>query len=200
MFKNGSGGFFCCEPGELGMNPSSGKEGGLCEPADQPVPKSQLATIASQIGIAVATPAPMATASGSNNATATGASNPTETNPSSASPTTGNTTATTNISKWPTATKIGAGVGVLALFVLLCVVLSICKSRRRRTRNVIPGAYGYDTAIPQYDEFGNRVDGYGPPPGYVQRPGYEPYRPVHSPSPAPPNHVTVNVVQGDLNQ
>jgi hypothetical protein len=34
----------------------------------------------------------------------------------------------------------------------------------------------------------------------VQRPGYEPYRPVHSPSPAPPNHVTVNVVQGDLNQ
>ncbi|KAE9365412.1 hypothetical protein N431DRAFT_488588 [Stipitochalara longipes BDJ] len=198
MFKNGDGGFYCCNPGEIAMNPSTGKEGGLCEPADQTVPKSELATIATQFGIAAATQTPTATATGSNPATATGGGggNPTETNPSGAattsvSPTTGMTTVTSNINKWPMATKIGVGVGVLAFFVIFCVVLSICRSRRRRNRNVIPGAYGYD-------EFGNRVDGYGA--GYVQRPGYEPYRPVHSPSPAPPNHVTVNVVQGDLNQ
>jgi hypothetical protein len=54
------GGYFCCNPGELGMWPSTGKTGGLCEPADQTVPKSQLATIASQIGIAAATKAPTA--------------------------------------------------------------------------------------------------------------------------------------------
>jgi hypothetical protein len=62
--------------------------------------------------------------------------------------------------------------------------------------NVIPGKYGYETELPQYDEFGNRISAYGP--GY--RPGFEPFRPVASPSPAPPNNVTVNVVQGDLSQ
>jgi len=204
MFMNGDGGYYCCNPGEIAMNPTTGTLGGLCEPADQTVPKSELATIATQFGIATSTQAPTAAVTGSNPATATGGSvNPTETNPSgsattSVSPTTGTTTVTSNINKWPLATKIGAGVGVLAFFVIFCVVLSICRSRRRRNRNVIPGACGYDTAVPQYDELGNRVDGYGA--GYVQRPGYEPYRPVHSPSPAPPNHVTVNVVQGDLNQ
>ncbi len=33
----------------------------------------------------------------------------------------------------------------------------------------------------------------------MQRPGYEPYRSVASPAPQT-NHVTVNVVQGDLAQ
>jgi len=168
-----------------------------------------LATIVSQAGIAAATPAPTATAGSSNNATATGSGSPSETNPSSTnpssasttsvSPTTGETTVATNINSWRLATKIGVGIAVLAAFVLFCVVASICRSRRRRNRNVIPGTYGYETEMPQYDEFGNRIGVYGP--GYVQRPGYEPYRPVHSPSPAPPaNNVTVNVVQGDLSQ
>ena len=198
------GGYFCCNPGELGMWPSTGKTGGLCEPADQTVPKSQLATIASQIGIAAATKAPTASATGSSNAaTVTGSSNPTETNPSGASttsvsPTTGMTTVATNINKWPLATKIGVGVAILVGFILFCVAAAICRSRRRRNRNVIPGAYGgYEPA--QYDEFGNRISGYGAG-SYVQRPGYEPFRPVASPAPQPPNHVTVNVVQGDLSQ
>lgn len=62
---------------------------------------------------------------------------------------------------------------------------------------MIPGAYGgYEPA--QYDEYGNRISVYGAG-SYVQRPGYEPFRPVASPAPQP-NHVTVNVVQGDLSQ
>jgi hypothetical protein len=63
---------------------------------------------------------------------------------------------------------------------------------------VIPGEYGYQTELPEYDEFGNRINVFGA--GHVQRPGYEPFRPVASPSPTPANNVTVNVVQGDLSQ
>jgi len=201
MFKNGDGGYFCCHPGELGMIPSKGKGGGLCQPADQTLPKSLLATVVSQFGIAAATPAPSGGVGGATNATATSNGNPSETNPTSSTttsvdPTTGGTNVVSNINHWPLATKIGVGVGVLVILVLLCVVGSICRSRRRRYANEIPG-YEYSSELPQYDEFGNRVNVYGP--GYVQRPGYEPYRSVASPSPGP-NNVTVNVVQGDLSQ
>jgi hypothetical protein len=91
-------------------------------------------------------------------------------------------------------TKIGVGAGVFVGFILLCVVGSILRSRRRRIRGVIPGVYGYGTELGEFDEFGNRINVYGP--GYVSRPGYEPYRNTASPA----NNVTVNVVQGDLSQ
>jgi hypothetical protein len=46
--------FFCCEPGQYGVLPVSGYAG-ICEPNDQPVASSLIATAATQIGGAVAT-------------------------------------------------------------------------------------------------------------------------------------------------
>lgn len=196
MFLNLPSGYFCCNPGELGVNPTTGKDGGLCEPADQVIPTSLLATIVSQDGIA--TPAPTAGGPGSNNATTTGGSggSPVETNPSSEPTTTGSSDPIGNtVNKWPLATKIGVVTGVCLGFIVLCVAGSILRNRRRRLPGVIPGTYGYGSELGGFDEYGNRTNAYGH--GYVSRPGYEPYRTTASPA---PNNVTVNVVQGDLSQ
>jgi hypothetical protein len=194
MFINHPAGYFCCNPGEIGVAPSTGTSGGLCEPANQVIPTSLLATIATQVGLATATPTPGGP--GSNNATTTtgSGSSPAETNPSTAptSTATSDHIASTKsaISKWPLAVKIGVGAGIFVGLILLCVVSSILRNRRRRIRGVIPGTYGYGSEV-EYDEYGNRVNVY--PPAYGSRPGYEPYRNTASPA----NNVTVNVVHGD---
>lgn len=192
---NSPAGYFCCNPGELGVTPAAGKSGGLCEPADQVVPTSLLATIVTQIGVATPTPTPGG--AGSNNATTTTGSggSPAETNPSKAPTSTSSSNAihntTSAINKWPLAVKIGVGAGIFVGFILLCVVSSLIRSRRRRIRGVIPGTYGYGTDVGEFDEYGNRINAY--PSMYLSRPGYEPYRNTASPA----NNVTVNVVHGD---
>ena len=195
---NGASGYFCCNPGELGVYPATGKSGGLCEASDQVIPTSLLATAISQVG--VATPTPTAGGPGSVNATTTEGSggSPAETNPSKAPTSTSGSDSIGNtagaISKWPLATKIGVGTAVFVGVILFCVGGSILRSRRRRLR-VIPGVYGYGNELGEFDEYGNRINVYGT--GYVSRPGYEPYRTNAAP---PANNVTVNVVQGDLSQ
>lgn len=198
MFKSGSG-YFCCEPGLLGVLPSVGKSGGLCEPPDHVIPKTLLATIVSQVGVAAATPAPSGTTI-TNNATTTGQTNPiaSTTSISSSGSTTTSKSHATNINSWPLATKIGVGAAVIVLVVSICVISSICRSRRRRNRGVIPGSYQYGNELGEFDEYDNRTGVYGA--GRSHRPGYEPYRVASPAPPTQPNHVTVNVVQGDLAQ
>ena len=201
MFISGASSYFCCSSGEIGVIPASGKSGGLCEPSNQVFPTSLLATIVAQVGIA--TPTPTAGGAGSNNATTTtgSGSSPAETNPSKAPTSTATSNPASNttsaINKWPLGTKIGIGAGIFVGFILLCVVSSILRSRRRRIRGAIPGTYGYGSELGEFDEYGNRINVYGA--GYGSRLGYEQYR--HTGSPAPPaNNVTVNVVHGDQTQ
>ena len=186
MFLNEPSGYFCCEPGTLGVIPSAGKSGGICEPSDQVVPASLLATKVSQVGA----PTPTPTASvGPVNATTTGSGTPSETNPSLAATSTSDSgsrsgsSGLSGIESWSKAAKIGVGAGIAAVVIALIVFSSIC-NRRRRNRY----AYGvYAEQLGGFDENGNRVPGCGR--------GYEPYRRMDRPN---ENNVTVNVVQGDM--
>lgn len=178
MFKQYYGGYFCCPPDLIGVNPSAGTSGGLCEPHDQVVPSSLLATVYAQ-----ATPKPSATASPAN-ATITG--NPNQANPtapsSSSHANNNNNNDPSGIAAWSNARKIALGVAVVVLVLVVLALVGLV--RRRRSRMVVPySAYNGS----QYDEYGNLL----PPP--YGRTGYEPYRHAND-----GNNVTVNVVQGDL--
>jgi hypothetical protein len=193
MFAEKTGnGFFCCAPGQIGVNPSSGLGGGICEPPDQVVPQTLLATIVSQVG--AATPTPSATA-GSSNATATAAGGAVETNPS-AVPTPTATSINGQIanitSHWSNPLKIGVGIGSFVAVVLFIAICS-CVRRRRANSNRITGVSGYNSygaGYTSYDEFGNLI------PTSVYATGgrqFEPFRRADTPA----NNVTVNVVHGD---
>jgi hypothetical protein len=167
FINNGEGGYFCCEPGQIGVNPSSG--GGICESSDQVVPTSLLATIVSQVGA----PTPTPTGTSATIATTTGGS-PLETNPTAQNtpqPTGGINSTISNMSL---AVKIAIGVGC-AVFVFLVV----CGGNLIRRRTYVrANTYEYDTT---YNA------GYS-----AYRPGYvNPMRQDNG------NHVTVNVVHGD---
>ncbi|KAE8442232.1 hypothetical protein EG329_003703 [Mollisiaceae sp. DMI_Dod_QoI] len=54
MYTQGGGNYFCCEPGQYGVLPQHGYAG-LCEPLDQAVASSLIATPASQAGGAAVT-------------------------------------------------------------------------------------------------------------------------------------------------
>ncbi|KAH7311964.1 hypothetical protein BKA65DRAFT_517890 [Rhexocercosporidium sp. MPI-PUGE-AT-0058] len=179
MFVQKPSGYFCCEPGMIGVNPSSGMSGGLCEPGDQHVPTSILATLATQVGVATSAP----TAKGNTNTTATGGggSGATQTNPSQSSSSSSSHNSTMDtISHWSLAAKVGIGAAVVVAFVLLLVVSCLIKRRRNR----IFYKHGVEMQGGQYDEYGNLVPGYSP---------YEPYRRQDGNG----NNVTVNVVHGD---
>lgn len=184
MFEGIGNGFFCCEPGTLGVYPSFGKSGGICEPNDQIIPTSLLATIISQVG--APTPTPTA-AVGAGNATTT-AGGPAETNPSLLPSSTSNSSGgvsssgSNGIAGWSKPVKIGAVIAVGVIFVAILVIGAICIRRRRSTSG---HAYGGYTG--EFDEYGNRV------PGYTT--GYGSHRKMDMPT---ENNVTVNVVQGDI--
>jgi hypothetical protein len=167
FINNGEGGYFCCEPSQIGVNPSSG--GGICENSDQVVPTSLLATIVSQVGA----PTPTPTGTSATSATTTGGS-PVETNP-----TVQNTPQPTNginstISNMSLGVKIAIGVGCVVF-----VVLVVCGGNLIRRRTYVrANTYEYDTT---YNA------GYS-----AYRSGYvNPMRQDNG------NHVTVNVVHGD---
>ncbi|CZR63718.1 uncharacterized protein PAC_13615 [Phialocephala subalpina] len=176
MFVQG-GSYFCCEPGSIGVNPKTGKFDGLCEAADQPVPTSLLATMATQIG------GPTATSVASN---ATQAGTPNQTNPSLPNTSTGSSDIGNTISHWPVGAKIGVGAAcVIAVIVGLVVAAFV---RRHRQRNALY-TYQHGSGFNQCDEYGNLIQQTG------YRPGYEPYRRQNEGGIA--NNVTVNVVHGD---
>ncbi|KAK0105396.1 hypothetical protein ONS96_004787 [Cadophora gregata f. sp. sojae] len=184
MFIQYPSGFFCCEPGMLGVNPSSGKSGGLCEPADQHVPASLLATVMSQVGI----PTPLPTSGGNRNATATGGggSGATQTNPSLAPTSTSTTSGTSHslgsFSNWSLGIKVGVGVAIVVAILLLAMVGCRIRRRRREVRYASPLLPGErnEMGVLMYDESG-------------LPPAYEPYRRRDGNA----NNVTVNVVHGD---
>ncbi|KAL2062396.1 hypothetical protein VTL71DRAFT_6662 [Oculimacula yallundae] len=178
MFVQEPSGYFCCEPGMIGVNPANGMSGGLCEPADQHVPTSILASLATQIGVATLSP----TAKGNGNTTATGGGGgATQTNAHMSPTSTGSHNHTTDmINGWSLATKVGIGSAVVVAFVLLLVISCLIKKRRNR----IFYQHGVEMQGGQYDEYGRLVPGYSP---------YEPYRGQDGRG----NNVTVNVVHGD---
>ncbi|KAG4415074.1 hypothetical protein IFR04_011799 [Cadophora malorum] len=180
MFIQEPSGFFCCEPGMLGVNPSSGITGGLCEPPTQQVPASLLATVMAQIGV----PTPVPTAGGNTNATATGGggSTATQANPSLAP--TGTSSGShnmTSFSNWSLGTKVGVGAAIIAAIVLLAIVGCGIRRRHREVRYALPLPPGERNEIGALirDESG--------------LPAYEPY----SRRDGNGNNVTVNVVHGD---
>ena len=73
MSKSEGSGYFCCSPGTIGVNDIA-KTGGLCEPDNQVVPQTLLATLVSQATATAAAPSVIT------NATATSGA-PLETNP-----------------------------------------------------------------------------------------------------------------------
>ncbi|PVH86171.1 hypothetical protein DL98DRAFT_567628 [Cadophora sp. DSE1049] len=182
MFIQEPSGFFCCEPGMLGVNPSSGITGGLCEPANQQIPTSLLATVMAQVGV----PTPAPNASGDRNATATGGggSSATQTNPSlPPTSTSSGSHSLSSFSNWSLGTKVGFGAAIVAAIVLLAIVGCGIRRRHREVRYALPLPPGERNEIEALirDE-----------PGL---PAYEPYRRRDGNG----NNVTVNVVHGDHN-
>src|SRR5689334_2539938 len=77
MYRNelwSNNNYFCCPPGYIGVLPQRGSSG-ICEIEGVSIPKSQLATVASQIGGTAVTASgkvPTATAGSGSSVTATG--------------------------------------------------------------------------------------------------------------------------------
>jgi len=164
----------------LGVNPSSGITGGLCEPPTQQVPASLLATVMAQVGV----PTPTPTAGGIQNATATGGggSGSTQTSPSLApTNTSGGNHSLSSFSNWGLGTKVGFGAAIIAAIVLLAIVGCGIRRRHREVRYALPLLPGERNEIGALirDESG--------------LPAYEPYRRRDGNG----NNVTVNVVHGD---
>lgn len=168
----------------LGVNPSSGITGGLCEPATQEVPTSLLATVMAQVGV----PTPAPTAGGNRNATATGGdgSNASQTNPSLApTSTSSGNHSMSSFSNWSLGTKVGIGAAIVVAALVLLLAIVGCRIRRRH-RDV---RYALPLLPGERNEFGGLIhDESG-------LPAYEPYRRRDGNG----NNVTVNVVHGDQN-
>ena len=145
MFYANSGHYFCCTPGQIGTEDIT-LYGGLCEPANQAIPTSLLATLVSQV--VAPTAAPSTIAGGSTNASTTSGP-PLETNPTipplpSSSVSTGSVEGI--ISKGFSHSGVIAssvvGFGVLVI-IIACVV-----RRRHRSTTVHLVPVGYE--CPQY--------------------------------------------------
>ncbi|KAF4628618.1 hypothetical protein G7Y89_g9537 [Cudoniella acicularis] len=150
MFQQKPAGYFCCEPGLIGINPTGVSiTGGLCEPVNQVIPTSLLATIVAQV-------TPSATATATNQTEAGG---PDITNPTASASSTSLANSASNIlANWSTGMKVGVGI---AAVVAVLVVLAFCSWCRRRTarRYVYPG-----TEYDRYDENGNLIPSQALPP------------------------------------
>ena len=156
--------FFCCEPGQYGVLPISGYTG-ICEPVDQPVASSLVATPASQAGgtvIATAVQAPstgtvtstmrdgalttilttalLATASGT--ATGTGNGSPASTAGATGSGFGQSGTVTFHISKGGLIGIVLVAIIVLASIIIFCVYWRKRKADRRRGGAVLAGNGG----------------------------------------------------------
>ena len=187
FFKHGSG-YFCCELGTLGVLPAVGTLGGICEPSNLVIPTSLLATLVSQVGLATQIPTASALVSNATRAE----SAPTETSSSllpSNTPGSGDdsTDSSSNlIAGWIKPVKIGVGAAIGAAFITVVAFGSVW-NRRRRNNRLVRGYGAYWSDIGEFDEYGNRVQGYST--------RYGSYRRAERPT---ENNFTVNVVQGDL--
>lgn len=188
MLKDMLGGYFCCEPGLIGVNSQgAGINGPLCEPADQVIPATLLATIYPQVTA-------NAISSSTIPVNTSIAGYPHQTNPIASSTSTPDSTNNannpiSNLTTLSTAQKVGLVIAALATLIF---ILSACTflNRRRARRNLIKGYRGYGSDH-QYDEF----SGYGGGAG-ASLPGYESYRRTTR-TPVNENNVTVHVVSGD---
>jgi hypothetical protein len=174
-------GYVCCEPGQVALNPTSGYAG-ICEPADQPIVSSQLATLASQIG---GPPITTGLVGGAGSATATGAG-PTTTGGTAV---TGEKTAsggaasthTTGFSSsgsssvlkkvhLSTGEIIGIAVAGVVLIAVLVAGIWCCCCRRSKRRTQVTNVEPYRNQGPPVP-YNNA--GYNPGMGY--NPGYAAY-------------------------
>jgi hypothetical protein len=147
--------FFCCEPGQYGVLPISGYTG-ICEPVDQPVASSLIATPVSQAGgtgvatavvqaptagkitstlangaiTTILTTAPAATASST--ATGTGSGNPASTAGATGSGSGQIGTVTFHISKGGLIGIVLVAVVVLASLIIFCMYWRKRKANKQR--------------------------------------------------------------------
>jgi len=133
MFYANSGHYFCCMPGQIASQDIT-LWGGLCEPANQAIPTSLLATLVSQVGAPTA--APSVIAGGSTNTTTTPGTpletNPTTSPPPSSSGITGSVQGIINDGFSHTGVIAGSVVG----FVFLVLLIGFCARRRHRSTTV----------------------------------------------------------------
>jgi hypothetical protein len=170
MFRQSGRAYFCCPPGLIGINPVD-SNGGLCEPSDQVVPASLLATIYPQ---ATATPS-------STQANNTIAGNPNQANPT-ASATSTSDASKNSASSGTDSTKLAVAFAAVAVIALL--VIAGCIRRWKRRNAVVQSV--------SYDEEGNPIYQYGY--NLAERPHEQYRKPVVVNT---ENNVTLNVVQGD---
>ena len=140
MFYSNSGHYFCCAPGQIGTEDIT-LWGGLCEPANQAIPTSLLATLVSQVVAPTATPSAIA---GNTNATTTSGP-PLETNPTipsspSSSATNGSVEGIINNGLSHTGVIAGPVVG----FGVLVVIIAFVVRRRHRNTTVQLVPVGYE--------------------------------------------------------
>lgn len=151
MFQNGEvrGHYFCCPSGHIGVIPARGNAG-VCELEGVNVPKSQLATQASQIGLGGTSTGPFtkvssATLTGHEPSTPTGtgtmAGPSATTTEQGAQDDAGNTS-----SSPPVSTAAIAGIAVGAAAALAIAFALIMYWHRRSLRKLPPQAAGHQTA------------------------------------------------------
>ncbi|KAH8760134.1 hypothetical protein F5882DRAFT_32141 [Hyaloscypha sp. PMI_1271] len=156
--------FFCCEPGQYGVLPISGYTG-ICEPVDQPVASSLVATSASQAGgtgVATAVQAPSTgtvtstmrdgalttilttalLATASSTATGTGNGSPASTAGATGSGFGQSGTVTFHISKGGLIGIVLVAIIVLATIIIFCVYWRKRKADRRRGGAALAGNGG----------------------------------------------------------
>ena len=131
MFKLEGSGYFCCTPGSIGVNDMA-KTGGLCEPDNQVVPQTLLATLINQATATAAAPSAIT------NATATSGA-PLETNPMLAPTSTADGASSSQAPdpgfqlKTPSIAGISVGGIVVVILVIVCLV-----RRRSHVTTVYP--------------------------------------------------------------
>ena len=166
-------GYFCCEPDQIGVLPLNGYAG-LCEPTDQAVANSLIATPASQVGGAAVTSAagagkttPTATKVGAT-ATATSSSGSQSTGQSSSggSSSSGSSTITADLEKvhLSIGAIVGIAVGGIAVIIVALFLLWKCCCARRR-RNDMRAVEPYRNVNEAYAQPAYNVPPvqYGPP-------------------------------------
>jgi hypothetical protein len=136
--------YFCCEPGQIGVLPVNGYAG-LCEPTDQAVASSLIATPASQVGGAPVTSIAGAGAGSAATTTSSSTSQSTGGSSNSGSSSSGGSSSGITAALHKVHLTIGAIVGIAVGGVaVICVVLLLlwkcccAKQRRNGVRAVEP--------------------------------------------------------------
>jgi hypothetical protein len=146
--------YFCCEPGQIGVLPVNGYAG-LCEPTDQSVASSLIATPASQVGGAPVTSIAGEGAGSAATTTSSSTSQSTGGSSNSGSSSSGGSSSGITAALHKVHLTIGAIVGIAVGGVaVICVVLLLlwkccCASQRRISARAVEPYRSVNEGYPQ---------------------------------------------------